>query len=82
MGETGAGADLAPGEVADGDVAHEGDQVVLAQAAGRVRVLEEELGEYLNISMSFTTTISSVGSLNTAFWGDRLDVKHTEDRSP
>ena len=34
--ESGTVADLAPGEVADGDVAHEGDEVVLAQAAGRL----------------------------------------------
>ena len=67
--ESGTVAHLAPGEVAYGDVAHEGDEVVLAQAAGRLRGLEEQLGEYLNISMSFTTTISSVGSLKTAFWG-------------
>ena len=74
--------DLAPGEVTDGDVAHEGDEMVLAQAAGRLRGLEDQLGDYLNISMSFTTTISSVGSLKTAFWGGVLDIKHTEDRSP
>ena len=56
--------------------------MVLAQAAGTLRGLEEKLGDYLNISMSFTTTISSVGSLKTAFWGGLLDMRHTEDRSP
>ena len=65
LGET---KDFASRKIADGHVAHERHQVMLAEAVVIIKdILPPSLFSHLNISMSFTTTISSVGSAKTAF---------------
>ena len=69
---------LATRKIPDGNMAHEGDQVVLAQTgehmmlSGGATIVKYPT--HLNISISFTTTISSVGSEKTAFCNKPIDI--------